>query len=222
VVPTAGITGVNTAAELIAEISTASAEQASGVTDVGKAVCQMDQAIQQNATHTEELAGTSRTLATQAQRLAHQISQFTLTPQAFDFSIAKMNHPVSGKECAFGKWLYGGGIQAYQHLPEMQELERIHLECHDSIRKVIELKQSGNDAGATQELARMERISGRIVDLLGALEGRAAQATAGRSRAASATAPAPVGERAAQPAAATSDAMLSRTSVAPSGDFEEF
>ena len=60
------------------EISVASREQSSGVTQVGDAVVQMDQATQQNAALVEESAAAAESLKAQAVQLVESIAQFKL------------------------------------------------------------------------------------------------------------------------------------------------
>jgi len=60
------------------EISNASVEQSSGVSQVGQAVSQMDQATQQNAALVEESAAAAESLKQQAQQLVKAVSVFKL------------------------------------------------------------------------------------------------------------------------------------------------
>jgi methyl-accepting chemotaxis protein I, serine sensor receptor len=76
------VTQVKKVADLVAEITAASAEQATGITQVNKAITQMDSVTQQNAAQTEELNSTAQSLASQAQSLQEQVSQFTLSEAA--------------------------------------------------------------------------------------------------------------------------------------------
>jgi methyl-accepting chemotaxis protein len=73
------VTQVKKVADLIAEITAASTEQAQGIEQVNKAVTQMDAVTQQNAAQTEELSSTAQNLATQAQELSTQVGQFKLS-----------------------------------------------------------------------------------------------------------------------------------------------
>lgn len=77
---------------------------------------------------------------------------------------------VSHTDCELGKWLYSEGMAKYGTMPEMQELEKVHTELHSIIKKVIFLKYSGDISDAEQELAKMEPISMKIVDLLYTIE----------------------------------------------------
>jgi methyl-accepting chemotaxis protein len=65
-------------AELIQEISAASAEQSSGADQIAKGVSQMDTVVQQNAASSEELAGTAEELSAQATLLADKVAFFKL------------------------------------------------------------------------------------------------------------------------------------------------
>jgi len=64
--------------EIMGEISTASSEQAMGVSQVGQAVSQMDQATQQNAALVEEMAAAASSLNSQASDLVRVVATFKL------------------------------------------------------------------------------------------------------------------------------------------------
>jgi methyl-accepting chemotaxis protein len=63
---------------LVAEISAASQEQASGIEQVNRAITQMDSGTQSNAAQVEELSSTSHSLSTQAQHLKELVAHFKL------------------------------------------------------------------------------------------------------------------------------------------------
>jgi methyl-accepting chemotaxis protein len=65
-------------AELVAEISAASAEQNSGADQINRAIQQLDSVTQQNASASEEMASTSEELSSQAQYLQDTISFFNI------------------------------------------------------------------------------------------------------------------------------------------------
>ena len=64
--------------EVMASISQASQEQATGVGEVGTAVAQMDQSTQQNSALVEEMAAAASSLRGQAQTLVQAVSMFKL------------------------------------------------------------------------------------------------------------------------------------------------
>lgn len=109
----------------------------------------------------------------------------------FDFAVARVMHiawksslrsfldgkesmseeqAVSHKDCDLGKWLYTDGMPAYGTMPELQELEKIHIELHAIVKRVVQLKQSGDNAAAEQELSKLEAVSQKIFLLLVTIE----------------------------------------------------
>jgi methyl-accepting chemotaxis protein len=66
--------------DIVGEISAASGEQASGVSQVGNAVTQMDQTTQQNAALVEEMAAAASSLRSQARALVEVMEVFRITP----------------------------------------------------------------------------------------------------------------------------------------------
>lgn len=63
------VPSIKKTAELVQEVATASREQAAGVAQVNKAMGQVDQVTQQNASAAEELSGTAEEMAAQAESL---------------------------------------------------------------------------------------------------------------------------------------------------------
>ncbi|HVW00608.1 MAG TPA: methyl-accepting chemotaxis protein, partial [Planctomycetaceae bacterium] len=72
------VTSVKRVTDIVAEIAAASREQSAGIEQVSRAVAQMDQVTQGNASQTEELSGTAESLAGQAQQLQTLVSRFAL------------------------------------------------------------------------------------------------------------------------------------------------
>ena len=72
------VAGIKRVTDIMSEISAASAEQSSGVGQVGEAVMHMDQATQQNAALVEEMAAAATSLRDQAQELVQTVSVFKL------------------------------------------------------------------------------------------------------------------------------------------------
>jgi methyl-accepting chemotaxis protein len=109
----------------------------------------------------------------------------------FDFAVARVMHiawksslrsfldgkasmseeqAVSHKDCDLGKWLYTDGMSSYGTMPEMKELEKVHVELHAIVKRVVQLKKSGDNATAEQELAKLDTISQKIFLLLVTIE----------------------------------------------------
>ena len=80
-------------AGLIAEISTATAEQTDGIAQVGEAVAHLDRSTQQNAALVEQSAAAAQTLKQQAAQLAQAVSVFRLGLDAGASSTAYRSTP---------------------------------------------------------------------------------------------------------------------------------
>ena len=72
------VSSIKRVTDIMGEISAASTEQSLGVSQVGDAVTQMDQATQQNAALVEEMAAAASSLRTQAQDLVQTVAVFKL------------------------------------------------------------------------------------------------------------------------------------------------
>ena len=73
------VQSIQQVAGIMAAITTASNEQANGVSQVGQAITQMDEATQQNAALVEEMAAAASSLNTLAQELVHTVAIFRLS-----------------------------------------------------------------------------------------------------------------------------------------------
>ncbi len=72
------VTRVQRVTQLIGEVSSATAEQTSGIGQVGDAVTQLDEVTQQNAALVEESAAAAESLRQQAAKLTELVSVFKL------------------------------------------------------------------------------------------------------------------------------------------------
>ena len=92
-------TKVKRVADLVAEISAASQEQASGIDQVNRAIMQMDAVTQSNAAQVEELSSTSQSLASQAENLKALVAHFNLGVSAAPnvTNVAAKTHATSEK-----------------------------------------------------------------------------------------------------------------------------
>jgi methyl-accepting chemotaxis protein len=72
------VPSIRKTADLVQEVAAASREQASGVAQINKAMRQVDQVTQRNASASEELAATAEELASQAEALQQLVSFFRL------------------------------------------------------------------------------------------------------------------------------------------------
>jgi len=73
---------INKVAHIVADIATASSEQATGIEQVNKALTQMDEVTQQNSALVEENAATAKTLDEQAHAMSERVSFFRVGDEA--------------------------------------------------------------------------------------------------------------------------------------------
>jgi methyl-accepting chemotaxis protein len=73
---------------------------------------------------------------------------------------------TSHEACDAGKWLYSEGMKKYGTMPEMQELEKIHVELHSTVKNIISLKQSGDISAEKEKLENLDKILRKIMFLL--------------------------------------------------------
>ncbi len=81
------VNSIQRVTDIMGEISSASAEQNAGVSQIGEAISQIDQTTQQNAALVEEMAAAADTLKTQAKDLVEAVAVFQLS-----------GHSVNGRE----------------------------------------------------------------------------------------------------------------------------
>jgi methyl-accepting chemotaxis protein len=72
------VDSINSVATIVSDIASASAEQASGIDQVNKALTQMDEVTQQNSALVEENAASAKTLEQQATAMREQVGFFRL------------------------------------------------------------------------------------------------------------------------------------------------
>jgi methyl-accepting chemotaxis protein len=72
------VTSIKRVNDIMSEIAAASAEQATGIDEVGKAITQMDEVTQQNAALVEEAAAAAESLQSQAIQLTERVASFKM------------------------------------------------------------------------------------------------------------------------------------------------
>ncbi len=75
------VPAIRKTAELVQEVTAASTEQSSGVTQINRAMSQVDSVTQRNASSAEELSSTAEELATQSEQLQQLITFFRISEE---------------------------------------------------------------------------------------------------------------------------------------------
>jgi methyl-accepting chemotaxis protein len=110
-----------------------------------------------------------------------------MTTNAFDFLKAKSAHlnwrvrilsflngegtltkeqVISHEHCDLGKWIYSEGLQKYGNLSEMTELEKTHKHLHNSMAKILDLKENNLLKEARDEYENMREVSEILIKML--------------------------------------------------------
>jgi len=76
---------------------------------------------------------------------------------------------LSEHECPFGQWMQSYLLKTCANFPELKEMEQLHTDMHRVARVVVRQYHAGNDDNAA-ELAKIEGLADRIIELLNALE----------------------------------------------------
>jgi len=91
------VPSIQKTAELVQEVAAASREQSSGVNQINKAMAQVDQVTQRNASAAEELSSTAEELASQSEGLQQLIAFFKVTEDSAStaFSFQRQQHSAA-------------------------------------------------------------------------------------------------------------------------------
>jgi methyl-accepting chemotaxis protein len=76
----------------------------------------------------------------------------------------------SERECALGKWYYGPGLEKFGNLKEMKEIEDPHTHLHQTVKDIINMKNSGDVQSAEKDFEKIVPLSAEIVTLLDHIE----------------------------------------------------
>jgi methyl-accepting chemotaxis protein len=96
------VPNIRKTADLVQEVAAASAEQSSGVGQINKAMAQVDQVTQRNASAAEELASTAEEMASQAEALQQLVSYFRVPGLEGSGRIVPVSHGSGHASAAHG------------------------------------------------------------------------------------------------------------------------
>lgn len=114
------VPSINKTSDLVQEITAASQEQTSGVSQINTAMSQLNQATQQNASASEELAATAEEMSGQAEQLQQLMSFFKISGASAASSASRSS--TSKETSATSKSVKFGSV-AKLSMPAHEELE---------------------------------------------------------------------------------------------------
>ncbi|UYZ63285.1 CZB domain-containing protein [Hymenobacter weizhouensis] len=68
--------------------------------------------------------------------------------------------------CSFGHWIAERALRTYGHLPESQQLDRLHIRIHEVANRLMDLHQRGRPDEAVAGLAEVNQLADQITHLL--------------------------------------------------------
>jgi methyl-accepting chemotaxis protein len=91
------LTSVASVASLMGEIASAGREQSAGIEQINKAIAQMDQVVQMNASLVEEATAAASSMASQADELARSVARFRIEEGETPATPALASAPVAAR-----------------------------------------------------------------------------------------------------------------------------
>ena len=92
------VSGVAKVTNIVAEIAAATSEQSTGIDQINHAITNMDTATQQNAALVEESAAAAKSMQQQAQRLQELVSFFRFGSQGRPSPVASLSVSHGGEQ----------------------------------------------------------------------------------------------------------------------------
>ena len=132
------VSSVKRVTDIVSEIAAASVEQSSGIDQVSKAVAQMDQVTQGNASQTEELSSTAENLASQAEQLQTLVARFKLDEGT--------QRPVVTAQAAPSKAKKTTGKKPVKPAQQKLQSRREPADVETAVERELELVTAGNHA----------------------------------------------------------------------------
>jgi methyl-accepting chemotaxis protein len=115
------VDSINQVAHIVADIATASSEQATGIEQVNKALTQMDEVTQQNSALVEENAATAKTLDQQANAMSERVAFFRVGDEAEARGVSQ-TEPMRATRQPAAKPQVGRNVKAQQPMPARQRV----------------------------------------------------------------------------------------------------
>ncbi|SNR40741.1 MULTISPECIES: CZB domain-containing protein [Hymenobacter] len=76
------------------------------------------------------------------------------------------------RACSFGRWILERALPDYRHLPETQQLDRVHLQIHQAANRLMDLHKRGQADAAIDGLAEVNQLADQVTRLLRTMEAK--------------------------------------------------
>ncbi|MGX9728320.1 MAG: CZB domain-containing protein [Candidatus Electronema sp. VV] len=107
----------------------------------------------------------------QAAMIAHLNWKSKLSDFFYGLEDLKVAEVADHTSCDFGKWLYASGLKSLAGFAEVDALEQLHKEVHQSIRVLVAMPQEKrNSPDGRRELTKFHQKCDQLVALLESME----------------------------------------------------
>ncbi|MEJ2619998.1 MAG: methyl-accepting chemotaxis protein [Candidatus Thiodiazotropha sp.] len=176
------------------QIATAAEEQSAVAEDINRNIIEITQIADTTTSDSERSYEASSDMSSEVDKLSQLLDQFNIgdahakqLQQAMVAHLSwktKLRGFLDGKgvldervafdhaQCGFGKWYQEHGKHELSHISEINQIEKPHKELHELIKKIADLKRSGDMAGAEREYEKVGPMSDNIVELMRAIKGK--------------------------------------------------
>lgn len=76
------------------------------------------------------------------------------------------------QQCALGQWIAARALGPYAQLPELRELDRLHIRIHQEANRLMDLHDQNHQEKALAGLATIELMADQLTQLLRTMEAR--------------------------------------------------
>ena len=107
----------------------------------------------------------------QAAMIAHLNWKSKLSDFFYGLEDLRVADVADHTSCDFGRWLYASGLKSLAGFAEVDTLEQLHKEVHQSIRELVAMPQGKrNLPDGRQELTKFHQKCDQLVALLERME----------------------------------------------------
>jgi methyl-accepting chemotaxis protein len=185
------ISAVSAIADMNNQIASAASQQNATAEEMNRNLAHISEMASQTADGAMRTAGASEKTVRQVEGLRLITAQFKAGESNLDLSSYKAGHlawkprvrnflenkyDLKEKElldhttCELGKWMSAEGMQRCAHYHGLDELNHVHAEMHNQIRRIVEYKHAGDKTAAEAAYELLIADTDRLGQLIDSME----------------------------------------------------
>ncbi len=182
---------VSTITDMNLQVASAAEEQSQVAEEINRNVVAIAELAQHSTTSAESALAGTRRISNRVDKLQQQAARFRLQDDILELEQAKAAHlswrtrvrnyldngqglsrdeALSHEHCQFGRWYYGPAREALAGLAEYQALDVPHRTLHQSVARILDLREQGQNEQAEREYENLLELSSRLVEQLDQLQ----------------------------------------------------